>query len=244
MFRQGKPRTFFHNLRLASLLSIVAGMVNITGVLSIQTLTTNVTGHFAFFAQEFVGTDYRRALIYILYIFFFLLGAFVCGFLVEAVLRKKPDISHAAPMFLEMTILILVAFTGYGYTLNAEWIAFGLLFSMGLQNALVTRISNATVRTTHLTGLFTDLGIELSQIFFYRDPDESRKLKRSIYLRMVIILFFFLGCVLGGFLFNEYNLKALIFAAGFLVLALMYDNIRYGLRYYLRRLQAGSKTGS
>ena len=39
------------------------------------------------------------------------------------------------------------------------------MFAMGLQNALVTKISNATVRTTHLTGLFTDLGIELSQLF-------------------------------------------------------------------------------
>lgn len=48
---------------------------------------------------------------------------------------------------------------------NSNIIAFYLLFAMGLQNALVTKISNATVRTTHLTGLFTDLGIELSQLF-------------------------------------------------------------------------------
>lgn len=48
---------------------------------------------------------------------------------------------------------------------NSNIIAFSLLFAMGLQNALVTKISNATVRTTHLTGLFTDLGIELSQLF-------------------------------------------------------------------------------
>ncbi len=50
MFRhKGKNRTFAHNLRLATLLSFVAGLVNITGVLAVKTLTTNVTGHFAFF---------------------------------------------------------------------------------------------------------------------------------------------------------------------------------------------------
>jgi uncharacterized membrane protein YoaK (UPF0700 family) len=85
---------------------------------------------------------------------------------------------------------------------------------MGLQNALVTKISKSTVRTTHLTGLFTDLGIELSQLIFYRGPAESRKLSRSIYLRMTIILFFFLGCVMGGFLYHAYGLKALLFATG------------------------------
>ena len=59
MFRhQGKARTFMHNLRLAALLSLVAGLVNITGVLALQTLTTNVTGHFAYFAEEFMKKDY------------------------------------------------------------------------------------------------------------------------------------------------------------------------------------------
>ena len=32
---------------------------------------------------------------------------------------------------------------------------------MGLQNALVTRVSGAVVRTTHMTGVLTDIGIEL-----------------------------------------------------------------------------------
>ncbi len=62
MFRQGKPRAFIHNLRLASMLSFVAGVVNISGVLSVHTLTTNVTGHFAFFCEHFVQGHYQTAL--------------------------------------------------------------------------------------------------------------------------------------------------------------------------------------
>jgi uncharacterized membrane protein YoaK (UPF0700 family) len=49
-----------------------------------------------------------------------------------------------------------------------------LLSSMGVQNSMVTQISNSIVRTTHLTGLFTDLGIELSQLFFYKKPNERK----------------------------------------------------------------------
>ena len=63
---------------------------------------------------------------------------------------------------------------------NPNIIACSLLFAMGLQNSLVTKISNATVRTTHLTGLFTDLGIELSQLFFYKEPQMKQKLYSSI----------------------------------------------------------------
>jgi uncharacterized membrane protein YoaK (UPF0700 family) len=44
----GKNRTLKHNLKIASLLSFVAGIVNVAGFLSVQRLTTNVTGHFAF----------------------------------------------------------------------------------------------------------------------------------------------------------------------------------------------------
>lgn len=223
------------------MLSLVAGMVNINGVLSIGTLTTNVTGHFAFFAEEFVESRYEQALTFVAFIFFFLLGAFVCSLLVEVVMRKRPEMSHGAPMVLEMIILIVIAVSEPVLSLSPVVIASALLFAMGLQNALVTKISKATVRTTHLTGLFTDLGIELSQLFFYREPTEKRKLSRSIYLRMTIIAFFFLGGVAGGFLYHHFGLRALLFAAGSLIVALMYDTIRFGLLYSLRRISAVRK---
>jgi uncharacterized membrane protein YoaK (UPF0700 family) len=129
MFRhKGKSRTLEHNLKIATLLSFVAGVVNIVGFLAVKKLTTNVTGHFAFFGDNFI---------------------------------------LAAPNVL----------------------AYLLLFAMGLQNSLVTSISNATVRTTHLTGLFTDLGIELSQLFFYKLKEQRERLISSIKLRFTIISF-------------------------------------------------------
>jgi uncharacterized membrane protein YoaK (UPF0700 family) len=236
MFRQGKPRAFIHNLRLASMLSFVAGLVNISGVLSIHTLTTNVTGHFAFFSQEFVQGNYAIALTFISYIIAFLIGAFVCGLLVEIVLKRKPRMSHTIPMILEISILVLVAVTA-GSILTDQWTARALLFAMGLQNALVTKVSQATVRTTHLTGLFTDLGIEISQLFFRTQTIESRKLWRSINLRIAIILFFFFGGVLGGFLYSKIQLNALHVAACFLLVALAYDTLRLGLLQYRRKLR-------
>lgn len=223
MFRhKGKRRTFTHNLRLASTLSFIAGIVNIAGVLSVATLTTNVTGHFAFFAEEIVLKNYSKAITILIYIFFFLFGAFTSNFLVEIASLKKPRIAHAFPMLLEVFILV---FVGVSLDFNPNYIAYLLLFAMGLQNALVTNISQSVVRTTHLTGLFTDLGIELSQLFFYKKEVELKRLTRNISLRLSIIIFFFIGCVLGGLLYETYKLKILILAAITLLLALFFDNI-------------------
>jgi uncharacterized membrane protein YoaK (UPF0700 family) len=91
---------------------------------------------------------------------------------------------------------------------------------------MVTKISQSTVRTTHLTGLFTDLGIELSQLFFYKKPGETKKLKSSIFLRLSIITFFFLGCIAGGFTYMFLKMKTLFIATFFLLIALLYDYIR------------------
>ena len=230
MFRhQGKNRTFIHNLRLATLLSFVAGIVNVTGVLSIQTLTTNVTGHFAYFAEEIMKRDYAAAITFFVFTIFFLLGAFTSNFLAELISKKYPNLSHVIPISLEMIVLIGVGIFGAQSSLSSsegKWIAFSMLFAMGIQNSLVTKISQSTVRTTHLTGLFTDLGIELSQLFFYKKPDEKKKLKTSIYLRLSIIIFFFIGCISGGFLYNLLEMKTLFVAATFLLFALLYDYIR------------------
>ena len=239
MFRhQGKNRTFIHNLRLATLLSFVAGIVNVTGVLSIKTLTTNVTGHFAYFAEEVMKHNYSAAFTFFIFTIFFLIGSFVSNFLAELISKKHPDLSHVIPITLEIIVLITVGIFGGQSDLSSsegKWIAFSMLFAMGIQNSLVTKISQSTVRTTHLTGLFTDLGIELSQLFFYKKPEETKKLKTSIYLRMSIIIFFFLGCFAGGFMYGFLKMKTLFVSALFLLVALLYDYIRFQFHVIKRK---------
>ena len=234
MFRhQGKARTFMHNLRLAALLSLVAGLVNITGVLALQTLTTNVTGHFAYFAEEFMKKDYSTAITFLLFTLCFLLGSFTSKYLVEWITPKNIRLAHLVPIGIEIVLLTTVGFfftTSSIYVLEGKIEAFLLLFAMGIQNSLVTKVSQSTVRTTHLTGLFTDLGIELSELFFYKKPEQQKKLKTNIYLRLSIIAFFFIGCVLGGLTYSSIGTKTLYIASAVLVIALFYDYLR--LKFY------------
>lgn len=231
MFRhQGKARTLKHNLQIATVLSFVAGIVNVTGFLAIKELTTNVTGHFALFIFDLENFEFWSGTVYLLYILSFLLGSFASSFLIENYKETKKLNVFVLPTVLEVTILLAVAFfwniTGINYP---HIIACSLLFAMGIQNSFVTKISNAVVRTTHLTGLFTDLGIELSQLFFPHLHPNIDKIKANIKLRVYIISFFFLGGITAGFFYSGLGWEAntLILAAVILLGSLFYDDFRF-----------------
>lgn len=232
----GRKRTAKHNLQIASLLSFVAGLVNVAGFLAVATLTTNVTGHFAFFVDEVLKLNFWQGFIYFLYIFSFFFGSFFSSFLVEFISRRNANYVYIVPTSIESLILFLIAFLEKRFIAeNSDFIACSLLFAMGLQNSLVTRISNATVRTTHLTGLFTDLGIELSQLLFYREKDTRNNLISSVKLRLTIIGFFFIGGVIGGVFYSSLGLRILFLGTIILVMGIVYDNLNLKIRLLRRR---------
>jgi len=235
MFRhQGNSRTFKHNIRLATLLSFVSGIVNVCGLFAFGVLTTNVTGHFAFFSEELVRFEHKTALIFLLFTLCFLLGAFLSNFLTTLASKNKSKNPHFYPIVLEIILILFVGFSIYennNSVINTQLYTFSLLVAMGIQNALVTYVSKSVVRTTHLTGLFTDLGIDLSQLIFNKTVEIRLVLLKNIILKFSIILFFSFGCILGGYLFQYLNLKTLLVASLFLVIALYFDFLRY--RYFL-----------
>ncbi|CAG5006888.1 hypothetical protein DYBT9275_03917 [Dyadobacter sp. CECT 9275] len=211
-------------------------MVNVGGFLAVQRLTTNVTGHFAFFVDEVYKMNLWQGLIYFLYIFFFFLGSFVAGLLVELVAKENERLIYVAPVVIESAILLMVGILFSHLARDSpDVIACCLLFAMGMQNSLVTTISNSVVRTTHLTGLFTDLGIELSQLLFYKSRQHKQKLFASIRLRLTIISFFFFGGVITGIVYSYIGLYVLVIASALLIGGLIYDNIKFRIIQLKRR---------
>jgi uncharacterized membrane protein YoaK (UPF0700 family) len=238
MFRHvGKGRTLAHNLQLASLLSLVAGIVNVTGIFALQTLTTNVTGHFAYFADGIAQGHFGQAWVFLLYIIAFLFGAFSANFLIEFTSRHDFKYGAVIPIFIVVFILVSIAFLGpEAVKANGNFIACSLLYAMGLQNALVTSLSNAVVRTTHLTGLFTDLGIELSKLTFQRNAEIQKALLSSVKLRLAIIAFFFSGCIVGGLVYFFYGMLSLLLAAAILIFGWVYAYIKFQILTMKRKL--------
>lgn len=231
MFRhKGKTRNLKHNIGIASLLSFVAGIVNVVGFLAVQKLTTNVTGHFAFMVEEAFSFHFIQSFFYFIYILSFLFGAFFSNFIIEITQKVTDKNIFVIPIFIEAILLLIIALLNFNYIVqHPNLIACCLLFAMGLQNSLVTTISNSVVRTTHLTGLFTDLGIEISQLFFYKTLEQRTKLFSSIKLRITIITTFFIGGILAGLFFSTYKMKTLLIASLILMIGLFVDYINVKL---------------
>ncbi|QNK61016.1 DUF1275 domain-containing protein [Pedobacter sp. PAMC26386] len=229
----GAKRTPEHNLRLATLLGLTAGFVNAAGFLGFSVLTTNVTGHAALFAERIALQDWKTAQVIALWMFLFLAGAFISS-LILSFTGHNQRYSYSIPIFIEITILLFAGLYGVHYDgtlVSKEIFAGSLLFAMGLQNSLVSMISGSVVRTTHLTGTFTDLGIELAQLF--SKEKRTQALRAKIKLRLVIIFFFMTGAIAGAYFYTHFGFKAFFVPIGILIYALLYDIFRIkAMRYY------------
>lgn len=232
----GDRRSFKHNLRLAVLLCLNAGFINAAGFLAFQVLTTNVTGHAALLAVYSSSGNLRPARMVALWLLLFLAGAFTSSLYILLAGRNKP-MAYTAPILFIIIVLLFVATfrQGYAGTLEqTEYFAGSLLFAMGIQNAMVSVISGSVVRTTHLTGVFTDLGIDLSNALLSRH-NISQQLKRKLLLRISIITCFLLGGLLGGICFLHYHFAAFYLPIFILILAVFYDYLRLKTRRLVQR---------
>jgi len=231
----GTKRTYAHNVKLASLLCVTAGFVNAAGFLGFSVLTTNVTGHAALFAERIAMEDWKTARVVALWMLLFLAGAFVSSLIVSFIGRNQ-RFSYVIPILVEMAILFGVAVFGYRYDgslVAKEIFAGSLLFAMGLQNSLVSMVSGSVVRTTHLTGTFTDLGIELGQVF-QKTTEDKKALKSRIKLRSAIIFFFMCGALAGAYLFKLLSFHAFFIPLAILAFTLLADVYRITVQRYYR----------
>ncbi len=232
----GRKRTFQHNLRLAILLSTTAGIINVAGFIAFSIFTTNVTGHVAQAAKEISDSNWYFAKIIALWMFLFMLGAFFSSILINFWGKLNPRFSHSIPLFIEAFILFYVGYIGQHIEQSNDrdhFLAGSLLFAMGMQNAMVSVVSGFVVRTTHLTGLFTDLGIEFARLFSIK-KEEKAELNKKIILHSSIVIMFIVGGVIGGISFHHLKYKTFILACTLLIIALFYDSMRIGI-YKLQR---------
>lgn len=261
----GHQRTFTHNAWLAIALSSVAGAMNATGFFVVGTYTSHVTGHVARFGDELAQAnsfDAHHAIALVL--FFFLGAAAATAFVLGA--RYFGRARFALALLTEACILLLFVLTSHNtpHPVGFDWLVMtGMLsFSMGMQNALVTNVSGAVVRTTHLTGVTTDLGIESMRLavllrrWVRRDGVGSllsnlRVLvthaeARRLWLHTSVFVSFLCGAVVGPLLYMRYGYVAMFAPAGGLFVLAMYDlafgsgNIAGSLR---RWRAAASKVG-
>ncbi|AMR31932.1 hypothetical protein A0256_11110 [Mucilaginibacter sp. PAMC 26640] len=238
-----EKRTLKQNLLLASSTAFVAGITDVVGVLAFLAFTSNITGHVANLAKNIIEQNFQSILVFGFWLFMFLLGAFVSNFIVKSLQHVSYYRAHSAPIILEIFVLLFIAFYGnsfYKETSQEREIVIGaLLFAMGLQNSLVSNISGGLIKSTHLTGLFTDLGSELAD-WMHPKTAESQEVKNKIYVRLTILAFFIFGGLVGGYFFNIYQFKIFYFLPVILLTILYYDMVPF-IWYRITRLFISNK---
>lgn len=221
---------------------LTAGFINAAWFLGFFNLTTNVTGHAALFAEQIARQEWRSAGKVASWILLFLTGAWCSSAIINRI-GYHARFSFAIPIIFEVSIFMFCAIYGDSNKLviPKDFFVGCLLFAMGLQNAMVSVISGSVVRTTHLTGTFTDLGIELAQLS-RNNPTERKELVSKIKLRLYSIISFLIGALSGAYIFGIMGFKAFFLPCLMVCFTLFFDVFRLHVkRYYTHMIHSGKR---
>jgi len=229
LLRHGPARSKHLNRQLAWFMAFIAGAVNAGGFLAVQSYTSHTTGNISRMADELALGHKTIALAMLSTVACFCMGAFTSGLLVSLGRRRRFRSHYALSLMIEAVLLLVFGLMGYRLQQMHKFFlpmtVILLSFIMGMHNSVVTIISNAEVRTTHMTGIVTDLGLELSRLIYFNVDDQQRN-KRimanrdKLKLYNLILASFFGGGVVGALGFKRLGFKmTILLAAGLFLLA-------------------------
>lgn len=236
--RYSNSRTFQDNLKLGVFTAIVAGMVNVASLILFYSFTSNLTGHFAILAQEIADGKWFQMLVVLFWILLFFAGSFLSNNLIINSSRKNAFVSHSVPMVLEILCFVFVGIYGqlfYTETLTqTEILVSVLLFSMGLQNGLTASISNFQVKTTHLTGLTTDLAIHLSMLTKKKYRQNIQVVEKTK-LMAAIMGSYLLGGIVSGLIIHYVQFQVFYFISAAMLGVLTYDFVKTYVPFFVNK---------
>lgn len=240
-----QAHSFAQQARLAVTLSWVAGYTNILTVLTCAQVSSHMSGVASELGRDVVEATWQRAAYAGLLLLVFFVGATISGVLTELGRARGWKSIYVWPVALQAFLLavfaLLVEFresaaveTGGRHV----WMTAIPAMAMGIQNATITRISGGVVRTTHITGVLTDLGLETSQLLGRlagrpRGParlegaggPSTHASRNRMWLLLSIILAFITGSALGTLAFYHLSELAMLPPVVFLLWIIFMDVI-------------------
>ncbi len=170
----------------AFLLAMNAGLINTLGLITVlHQSISHMTGNVSMFAIALSHLDYGMMLYLALVLVCFILGSFYSGFILGDG-NLKLGRRYGTPLTLVSLFMLLCwLFLPYFPRYALLWAA----AAMGVQNAMVSHYRGTIIRTTHLSGVLTDIGLAFGYI--------ARGLKVDS-RRLLLHFLIFFGFVAGG----------------------------------------------
>ena len=171
-FLTDRHRSPASNRALGLLLAFNAGAINAGGFLVLHMYTSHMTGFASQLADGLVLGNTELFLNALGAVLAFMSGAAVCAILVNWGRQHRLHSVYALPLLLEAALLFPFGLMG---AITLTWstpfavplTVLLLAFMMGLQNAVASKTSGGSIRTTHMTGNITDLGMELGKMLYW-----------------------------------------------------------------------------
>ena len=238
-------RTPQADLKLGTVLAFVAGAANAGGFLAVGQYTSHMTGMLSALADNLVLGQFVLVGAGIASVLAFLFGAMSTAWIVNWGMRRQLRSAYGLPLLLEAVLLLVFGLFGavmsLWHTVFLPVTVVLLCYIMGLQNAVITKISQARIRTTHVTGMITDIGIELGKLVYWNRsssvPNELtvRADRRKLRLLVSLVAMFLAGGVIGAFGFKQIGYAATLPLAA-IVLSLSVVPILDDLAKFSRRV--------
>lgn len=213
-------RTARANLHLGASLAFVAGALNAGGFLAIGQYTSHMTGMLSSAADNLILGNIELLATALMSIVSFALGAASTAVMVNYSRRNTDRNIYMPPLMTEAVLLLVFGLMGANLQMH-EFVSLSLTavllcYVMGLQNALITKISNAEIRTTHVTGLFTDIGIELGKLFYWNHQSGDARdyfvaaNRSKLRVHLLLVVSFLIGGVIGAYGFKHVGFSSTI----------------------------------
>ncbi len=210
-----RAHTFILQARLAISLAWVAGYVNLVALVTCGFVVSHLTGNASALGGELARAEWNPALLTAVLLCAFFVGAFVSGFAIEVGRQRNWSSIYVLPAAIELILLTAFAIGVRRHDPSAPehgatlwWMTIVATASMGVQNATITRISSGVVRTTHLTGIVTDLGHESAELAITRwlfgrgvgraTPETQGPTFQRLFLLLSILGSFIFGSACGA----------------------------------------------
>lgn len=203
----GSARTTTSNRHLGLILAFVAGAINAGGFLAVHQYTSHMTGIVSAMTDNLADGAFDFVLAGFGALLSFMIGAAVSAIIVNYARRHHMRSEYALPLLLEAILLLFFGVLGARLArmegLFVPLTVMLLCFIMGLQNAVITKLSHAEIRTTHVTGIVTDIGIELGKLLYWNaDAKAQHQRVRANRTRLMVhiglLVFFFVGGMTGA----------------------------------------------
>lgn len=195
--------------------------------MTFSVVVTNITGLLPQIAKDLYEGRFNTAASIFFWLFSFFLGGFFAGWCVEREKLRKWRYLHLLPLCVVVLIFVAVGLSSS----QGSWqkvVSFPalVLFSIGIQNAMVGLTTSSLIKASQITGVVNELGVDIAEIF-HSEGEKRRLIQREAFLRVIIMCSFLMGALCSVAIFPILHTQIFFIPAFIITGLIIHDIVRF-----------------